>query len=209
MRGACVGRVMLGLLFGCGAGSLGAGPTARASRIIENPDSTRTFVDPAISTQDGLVRIGRGVAGACRLFGMDGLLSGYVVWSSVLAESVEVRDDGSIGETAPGTYVESMTCTSGASYRPKLVASDTRENPDGSVTITAPAVHTGTDRLPVLSGHAGACRLAGYGEAVEDTLAWSATRAAGVSLAADGKIYQRGAGTYMTSLGCRDDGDEE
>jgi hypothetical protein len=200
---------MLGLLFGCGAGSLGAGPTARASRIIENPDSTRTFVDPEISTEDGRFRIGQGVAGACRLFGMDGLLSGYVVWSAVLAASVEVRDDGSIGEPAPGTYVESMTCTSGASYRPKLVSSDTRRNPDGSVTITTPAVHTGTDRLPVLSGHLGACRLAGYREVVADTLAWSTARAEGISLAADGKIYQRGAGTYMTSLGCRDSDDDE
>lgn len=180
-----------------------AKPVIHADEILDNPDSSKTFIHPRILGESGPLGIGQGIPGACRLFGMEGYLKDYVVWSSDIKDVVPVSNDGHLGEVRIGSYVEAMTCTSGQDYLPKITAESRSQNADGSVTIRFPQIHHGPRSFPILSGHAGACRLLGYGHKIEYSLEWSAQRAAGVSLALDGQIYEKALGTYLIALGCR------
>jgi hypothetical protein len=180
-------------------------PVIQADEILENPDSSKTFIRPRILGESGSWGIGQGIPGACRLFGMEGYLKDYVVWSGDLKDAVSISNDGHVGEVQIGSYVEAMTCTSVQPYFPKITAESRSQNSDGSVTIRLPQIHHGPRHFPVLSGHAGACRLLGYSQKVEYSLEWSTRRARGVSLALDGQIYERATGTYLIALGCRDE----
>lgn len=194
--------ILVGVTLVCAAASR---PVIQADEILDNPDASKTFIHPRILGESEPVGIGQGIPGACRLFGMEGYLKDYVVWSSDLRDAVPVSDDGHLGEVRYGSYVEEMTCTSGKAYLPKITAESRIKNSDGSVTIRLPQIHHGPRRFPILSGHAGACRLLGYGEKVEYSLEWSAQRAVGVSLALDGQIYEKARGTYLIALGCRNE----
>jgi hypothetical protein len=176
-----------------------------AERILDNLDSTRTFIHPRILGEAGYLGIGQGIPGACRLFGMEGYLKDYVVWSHDLKDGVPVSEDGQVGEVRVGSYVEEMTCTSGQPYFPKITVESMSKNSDGSVTIRLPQIHNGPSHFPILSGHAGACRLLGYSQKVEYSREWSSQRTPGVSLALDGKIYEKASGTHLTALGCKNE----
>ena len=116
IAGAC----LIGWLLACGQAA--AAEAIEADQIIDNPDASKTFVRPRVWTGGSYLRIRRGVPGSCRLFGMEGFLSDYVVWSSSLLDAVEVRDDGGVGEKMRGQYIKAMTCTSGGTYVPKVTA---------------------------------------------------------------------------------------
>lgn len=201
MRFGIASATLVNCMLTCGYGV--AGPTVEAEQIIDNPDASKTIVRPRVSTGGGYYRIRRGVPGSCRLFGMVGFLSDYVVRSSDAGESVEILQDGGMGKKMRGQYIEAMTCISAKPYFPKLAAESIDRHPDRSVTVRAPRIHTGPEKLPITSGHVGACRLLGYDATVEYSLQWSKRRAAGVSLALDGQIYSRADGTYVMAMGCR------
>ncbi len=179
-----------------------------AEEVVDNPDSSRTFVSPWIVMdpldRDLRFRIRQGVPGACRLFGMSDYLRGFVVWSKDLRDAVGVNGDGSISDVEVGHYVESMTCISDQPYVPKITVKERKERLDGAVTVTLPLIHSGSATYRVVSGFlAGVCRLLGYNSAVKYSEEWSAATAAGVSLGFDGQIYIEETGTYLTSLECR------
>lgn len=188
------------LLHGVAASA--GSPVIRADRVVDNPDSSKTFFRPHIVAETGELGIRRGIPGACRLLGMEGYLSAYVVWSNRLESGVAIGDDGTLGEVEHAAYVESMTCTATRAHLPELEARSIDENADGSVMVRFPEIHHGPRRFPVLSGHAGACRLLGYNTPVEDSREWSRGTREGVSLALDGAIYEEGFGTTLTALGC-------
>lgn len=189
------------------------GSEIRAARVVTNLDSSKTFIHPRIvdeadqrGSEAGIeLGIRQGIPGACRLFGMDGYLKDYVVWSSDLRDGVPVGDDGELGAVEAGRYVESMTCTAGQPYSPKISVESQTENADGSVTLRLPQIHHGPRSFPVLSGHAAVCRLLGYSESVGHSLEWSTGQMAGVSLAFDGQIYEKASGTRLTSLRCKNE----
>lgn len=157
---------------------------------------------PRVQAEDGLLPVRRGVVGLCRLFGMDGYLREYVVWSARPMVAVEVHADRSLGEPMPGPYIEEMTCTKGTAYRPILEAASVDRHENGSITVHTPRIHNGPGVLPIVSGHVGACRLLGYDAIVRESLRWSARRSAGVALARDGQIYDRTSGTVLVEMGC-------
>ncbi|MBJ20129.1 MAG: hypothetical protein GY910_26285 [bacterium] len=201
-------RFETGLIVGCVvllAAACTAGPPVaiRADQIVDNLDSTRTFVRPRIQGEAGHLRIGQGIPGACRLFGMEGYLKEYVKWSLDLGEAVPVSEDGQVGEARLGRYIEAITCTPKRSHVPRITVESKSEASDGSVTVTGPRVHHGPEHFPILSGHAGACQLLGYAQKVEYSLEWSSGPAHGVSLTLSGRIYERASGTYLTALGCK------
>lgn len=174
-----------------------------ADQIVVNMDSSKTFIRPRILGEAGRLGIRQGIPGACRLFGMEGYLKDYVVWSADLKNAVPVSDDGTIGDVEAAHYVESMTCTSRQAYFPKITVESIEKNGDGSVTVRLPQIHHGTGQFPVLSGHTAVCRMLGYDKAVKYSLEWSSQRVAGVNLALDGRIYEKASGTYLTALGCK------
>lgn len=182
-----------------------ARPVIHADETLENLDSSKTFIRPRILGEAGPLGIGQGIPGACRLFGMEGYLKDYVVWSGDLKDVVSVSNDGHVGDVRSGKYVESMTCISGQHYMPKITVESKTKNPDGSVTMRLPRIHNGPRYFPILSGHAGACRLLGYDDTVKYSLEWSEQPTAGVSLAMDGQIYEKASGTYLIALGCRNE----
>jgi len=120
-----------------------------------------------------------------------------------LAESVKINQAGDVSDPDYGRYVESMTCISGNSYMPKAAAHAVNSNPDSSVTIVGPLVHSGPESFAILSGHRGVCSLFGFNTVVQQSLQWSSQSIAGVSLTIDGQIYEKGLGTYLTALGCK------
>ena len=174
-----------------------------AEEIVDNSDSSKTYIYPRILGEAERFGIRQGIPGACRLFGMEGYLKDYVVWSSDLKKGVPVADDGTLGDVETAHYVESMTCTSSKVHWPKITLKSISENADGSVTVRLPRIHYGPENFLVLSGHVGVCRLLGYDETVGHSREWSTQATAGVSLAADGQIYEKSRGTYLTALGCR------
>lgn len=178
-------------------------PVIDADQIVVNLDSSKTFIRPRIQGKAERFGIRQGIPGACRLFGMEGYLKDYVVWSADLTNAVPVSDDGTIGEVETAHYVESMTCTSRRAYLPKITVESTEKNTDGSVTVGHPQIHHGAGHFPVLSGHTAVCRMLGYDEAVKYSLEWSSERVTGVNLALDGQIYEKASGTYLTRLGCK------
>ena len=178
-------------------------PVIGAEQIVENLDSSKTFIHPRILDEAERLGIRQGVPGACRLFGMEGYLKGYVVWSADLRNGVRVGDDGTLGDVEIAPYIESMTCTSEKAHRPRITVKSIDENADGSVTVSLPQIHHGPEQFRVLSGHTGVCQLLGYEEAAEHSREWSTETIAGVSLAADGQVYEKASGTYLTVLGCR------
>ncbi|MAG32045.1 MAG: hypothetical protein CL908_14275 [Deltaproteobacteria bacterium] len=180
-------------------------PGIAADETLTNPDSSKTFVRPRIVSQGGRLGIRQGIPGACHMFGMAGYLKEYVVWSNDLMDGVPLADDGRVGEVQRAKYVESMTCTSSQPYVPKITTQSKSENPDGSVTMGLPQIHHGPQEFPILSGHAGACQLLGYTHAVQHSREWSERRVLGVSLAADGQIYEVASGTSLTAFGCRNE----
>jgi hypothetical protein len=193
----------MGLILLCGDASASK-PVIDADRIVDNLDSSRTFFHPRILDEEKRLGIRQGIPGACRLFGMEGYLRDYVVWSADLMNAVRVSGDGTVGAVVePARYVEAMTCTSERAYQPKLTVKSIRENPDGSVTIELPEIHNGPRHFPVLSGHTGICRMLGYNDAVEYSREWSTRTTRGVSVAPDGQIYEKASGTHLTALACR------
>ncbi len=180
----------------------GGTPAVDADRIEENLDSSKTITRPEVL--GGVERLGirQGIPGACHLFGMDGYLKEYMVWSADLKLAVQVHDDGTVADAESAHYVVSMTCTPTRGHMPEITVTSRKENPDGSVTMTLPQVHHGPRRFLILSGHTGACRLLGYAAAVESSREWSEHAVDGVSLAMDGKIYEKASGTFLTALAC-------
>ena len=174
-----------------------------ADQIVDHLDSSKTFIRPRILAKAERLGIRQGIPGACRLFGMEGYLKDYVVWSADLKSAVEVSDGGAVGDVITAHYVEAMTCTSERAYVPKLTVKSIDENLDGSVTVRLPQIHNGPRRFPVVSGHVGVCSLLGYDAAVEYSREWSTRTGEGVSLALDGQIYEKASGTHLTALGCR------
>ena len=179
--------------------------TIGADQVVDHLDSSKTFIHPRILAKAGRLGIRQGIPGACRLFGMEGYLKDYVLWSADLKNSVQVSDDGAVGDVITAHYLESITCTSEHAYMPKLTAKSIDENLDGSVTVRRPQIHSGPGRFPVVSGHVGVCRLLGYNTAVEYSRKWSIRTEEGVSLALDGQIYEKASGTYLTALECRNE----
>ena len=178
-----------------------------ADRIIENPDSTVTFIHPWISGENDFskqLEILGGVPGACRLFGLDDYLRGHVIWSKELRSGAKVGEDGAIGNAASGHYIESMTCLRGSDYIPSITVEEFTENPDGSITVTMPVIHTGNERHPIVSGFStGACRLLGYNTVIQYSQVWSEEQVRGVSLGYDGQIYEKSSGTYLIGFRCK------
>ncbi len=179
----------------------------RAAQIVENPDTSRTFVHPLVSLSAGRevhqYGIRRGVPGACRLVGMHDFLSDYVQWSRELAETVAIDPDGSVRDILTGYYIESMTCIPDPAPLPVITAKSLQRNSDGSVTVEMPVLHHGPNNFPIHSGHVGACRLLGFSKAVKYSLKWSEQRVNSVSLAADGNIYSKATGVYLTAMDCK------
>lgn len=175
-----------------------------ADQVIENLDSSRTFIRPFIVVESGRLGIRQGVPGACRLFGMNDFLRGHVVWSTDRMEGAKISDKGVVSDTQPGFYIESITCISEEPYVPMITAEAIHENDDGSVTVKMPQIHSGAEHYRIISGFAtGACRLLGYNTAVKYSLEWSTQKAAGVSLGYDGQIYDKASGTFLTGLNCK------
>ena len=175
----------------------------RSDQVVENLDSSKTIVRPRVLGDGERLGIRGGIPGACLLFGMHGYLKDYVVWSSDLKNSVHIGKNGEIGEVRNEHYLESITCTPKPVHRPKITVQAIEENSDGSVTVRFPQIHDGPSHFPVLSGHAGVCRMLGYDEVVEYSRVWSAGSASGVSMAFDGQIYEKASGTHLTALGCK------
>ncbi len=205
------GRVIVSLMLtACVAATAANGRgTVHATRIVDNPDSSRTFVEPLVSLpwEDDNIHYGirKGVPGACRLAGMSDFLSDYVAWSKSQARAIAVNHDGTVGDVLTGYYIESMTCIPDPPPLPVITASNIAHGPDGSVTYEMPVLHHGPGRFPIHSGHTGACRLLGYSKPVKYSLKWSEGRASSVSLDADGMIYTKVTGTYLTAMECTND----
>ena len=205
-----MGYHKLGVLLILGLFSIGARCASQqvitAAQIIENRDSSKTFIAPrVISIRDGQafhLGIKRGAPGTCHLFGMDDYLSDYVVWSRDLMETVKVDSDGSRSDETMGFYIQSITCVTGKAHNPKITANKISKNADGSVTVSTPMVHYGPKKFPIHSGHAGACHSLGYSTSVTSSIIWSEELAEGAYLSQDGKIYDKVVGTYATVFKC-------
>lgn len=179
-----------------------------ADRVIDNPDSTVTFIHPWLpgTAEYSGERLGirRGVPGACRLFGLDDFLRGQVVWSKDMGPGVSVGENGALGTIEPGYYIESMTCMTAHDYVPAITVEAIDPHADGSVTVRMPLIHTGMQRYPIVSGFsAGACRLLGYNSAIPYSQEWSEQQVAGVSMGFDGQIYDQASGTYLMAFRCK------
>ncbi|MFV1981088.1 MAG: hypothetical protein ACC655_08045 [Rhodothermia bacterium] len=175
-----------------------------ADRVIENLDSSKTFIRPVVIGESGRLGVRQGAPGACRLFGMDDFLRGQVIWSTARRDGASISDQGVVSDIKPGFYIESITCIAAEPYIPKITVDAIHENADGSVTVDMPEIHSGAEHYRIVSGFAaGACRLLGYNTAIQYSLVWSTQKAAGVSLAYDGQIYSKASGTYLTGLSCK------
>ena len=189
--------------------AVGGDVAIHAQQIIDNPDSSKTFLHPLVSLSDEDHRhhygIRGGVPGACRLAGMDDFLRDYVHWSKDPAESVAVDKDGAVSEVSSGYYIESMTCIPKPKPLPVIIAKAVRDGGSGTVTVEMPFLHHGPSRFPIHSGHTGACQLLGYDNAVKYSLKFSEQRVSSVSLDAEGQIYSKATGNYITVMNCRDE----
>ncbi len=194
------------LTISAAALAVGGKGTLHSSEIIDNPDNSRTFIRPSISLPGVSVQqrfgIRKGVPGACHLGGMDDFLSDYVQWSKDMIKSVAIDRDGVVSGAEMGFYIEAMTCVSSPSPLPTLVAQNVQHHSNGSITVKMPVLYHGPASYPIHSGHEGACRLLGYDKPIKYSLEWSDTRATSVSLDADGRIYTRATGNFLTAMDC-------
>ncbi len=179
-----------------------------AEQIIENADSSKTFILPWIVGKSGVsdnhLRVRQSIPEVCRLLGMSNYLKDFVIWSDHLVNTAKVNNDGSLSAISMGHYVQSVTCISKGPYLPVITTSSKTKNSDGSITFNDPKVSSGPDNFLIHSGHQGACQLLGLGQTDKKPLEWSTEQSVGVSLAADGQIYLKELGTYLKSFSCEE-----
>ena len=202
-----MGRFVFALGFFSSGSLFAAQGGTYADQIIENIDSSKTFVRPWVMGDAGAgeikVGIRQGIRSVCRLFEMEDYFKDFVVWSTELRATAKVSPEGGVGVVSMDYPIESITCISNQYYTPKITAATIDKKDDGSIIVTQPWVSNGPSLFPIHSGHLGGCLLLGYKSPVKHSLKWSTTRRLGVSLALDGQIYSKELGTFIAGFGCR------